>query len=72
MTFFEESPKPTETWRKFESFLGRLLSANLVLPEAMEDQSIRLLKSDWPLVSGHHNFIFFPLNFVIFICFWPK
>lgn len=54
MTFFGESPKPIETWRKFENFLGRLLSANLVLPEAMEDQSIRLLKSDWPLVIGSY------------------
>jgi len=50
MIFFGESPKPAETWTKFENFLGRLLSANLILPEAMEDQSIRLLKSEWPLV----------------------
>lgn len=48
LTILGRSRKPIDTWSRFENLLIRLLKAQLILPVVLEDQSIRILKSNWP------------------------
>jgi hypothetical protein len=43
--------KPYETWTKFENLLSRILKARLVPALALEDQCIRILRTEWDPVS---------------------
>jgi hypothetical protein len=43
--------KPYETWTKFENLLSRILKARLVPALALEDQCIRILRTEWDSVS---------------------
>ena len=44
------SPSPKATWDKMELFLGRLLKANLIIPLALEDTALQILRTEWPTV----------------------
>ena len=47
LTILSRSGKPYETWAKFENLLSRLLRLRLVPALALEDQCIRILRTEW-------------------------
>ena len=51
LTILGLSQRPNDSWNKFENLLGRLLKAKLILPLALEDQCITILRREWHPVN---------------------
>lgn len=51
LTRFHSAKNPSESWKRLEFLLDRLLKAELTFPIVLEEQCLELTRHEWPAVS---------------------
>jgi len=51
LSILEGSKRKSDSWTKFEFLLKGILKAKLLSPLALEEQTLALLREEWPKVS---------------------